>query len=202
MLAELRWPGRDSLEEGMDVRTLEMDPASMGALELMARPDVMAELSDWRGGQALGLRTQDMISSSSALALITVPKADPSWYVRGGAAIERFWLSAELEGLSAQPVSPLFLYAQTEVDLLGLGGERHLDEMYELSKRFHEAWDLEEGETMAMVLRVIHAPPPSVQSIRRPLGQVLSRTPEPVVTNGSRANGASSSNGASISYKM
>jgi hypothetical protein len=202
MLSELRWPGRDDLEEGMDVRTLEMDPAGMGALELLARPDVMAELSDWRGGQALGLRTQAMISSSSALALITVPKADPSWFVRGGAAIERFWLSAELEGLSAQPVSPLFLYARTEVDLLNLGGERHLDEMYELSKSFREAWDLEEGETMAMVLRVIHAPPPSVHSIRRPLGQVLSRAPEPVSTNGASVNGVGSSNGASVSYKM
>jgi uncharacterized membrane protein YgcG len=196
MLSELRWPGRDTLEEGMDVRTLEMDPASMGALELLARPDVMAQLSDWRGGQALGLRTQAMVSSSSALALITVPKADPSWYVRGGAAIERFWLSAESEGLAVQPVSPLFLYATTEVDLLGLGGERHLDEMYALSKRFHEAWDLEEGETMAMVLRVLHAPPPSVHSIRRPLEHVLTRTREVVTSNGSPANG-SSFNGSS-----
>ena len=66
MLAELRWPGRDELEDGMDVRTLEMDPASLGALELLPRPDVMAHLADWRGGQALGLRTQAMVSSSSA----------------------------------------------------------------------------------------------------------------------------------------
>jgi hypothetical protein len=147
----------------------------MGALELMARPDVMAELSDWRGGQALGT------SNPGDDLLQFGPRPDhraqgrPQLVRARGAAIERFWLSAELEGLSAQPVSPLFLYARTEVDLLNLGGERHLDEMYELSKRFHEAWDLEEGETMAMVLRVIHAPPPSVHSIRRPLGQVLSR---------------------------
>jgi molybdopterin/thiamine biosynthesis adenylyltransferase len=193
MLSELRWPGRDSLEEGMDVRTLDMDPASMGALELLARPDVMAQLSDWRGGQALGLRTQAMVSSSSALALITVPKADPSWYVRGGAAIERFWLSAESEGLSAQPVSPLFLYAKNEQDLLNLGGERHLDEMYALSKRFHEAWDLGEGETMAMVLRVVHAAPPSVHSIRRPLSHVLSRNLDMVSSNGASANGSPNS---------
>ncbi|MGH3733372.1 MAG: Rv1355c family protein, partial [Acidimicrobiales bacterium] len=133
MLSELRWPGRDPLEEGMDVRTLEMDPAGMSALELLARPDVVAQLSDWRGGRSLGLRTQAMVSSSSALALITVPKADPSWYVRSGAAIERFWLSAESEGLGTQPVSPLFLYATTEADLFGLGGERYLDEMYALS---------------------------------------------------------------------
>ncbi len=183
MLAELRWPGRDSLEEGMDVRTLEMDPGSLGALELLGRPDVMEHLSEWRAGQNLGLRTQVMISSSSGLAVITVPKSDPTWYVRGGAAIERFWLSAELQGLAVQPVSPLFLYATNEEDLISLGGERHLDEMYRLSRRFSEAWDLEDGETMAMVMRVFHAAPPTVHSIRRPLNHVLSRTPDPTPLN-------------------
>ena len=152
-----------------------MDPGSLGALELIKRRDVMDHLSEWRGGQTLGLRTQVMVSSSSALAVITVPRADPSWYVRGGSAIERFWLSAELHGLAIQPVSPLFLYATDESDLVKLGGERHLDEMFQLSKRFNEAWNLADGETMTMVMRVIHAPPPSVHSIRRPLSHVLIR---------------------------
>ncbi|MGH3732165.1 MAG: hypothetical protein ACRDVC_02110, partial [Acidimicrobiales bacterium] len=102
-------------------------------------------------------------------------------------------LSAESEGLGTQPVSPLFLYATTEADLFGLGGERYLDEMYALSQRFREAWDLEEGETMAMVLRVIHAPPPTVHSIRRPLDQVLSRRLDAVPTNGSSPNGSGGS---------
>ena len=178
MLAELRWPGRDALDEGMDVRTLEMDPATLSTMGLLTRPDVMAELSDWRGGQALGLRTQMLVTSSSALALITVPKADPRWYVRGGAAIERFWLSVESEGLAAQPVSPLFLYATSKEDLLSLGGERYFDEMYDLMQNFRGAWNLEDGETTAMLLRVFHAPPPSVRSIRRSLSQVLHRTPD------------------------
>jgi nitroreductase len=201
MLSELRWPGRDSLDEGMDVRTLEMDPASMGALGLLARPDVMAKLSEWRGGQALGLRTQMAITSSSALALITVPKADPRWYVRGGAAIERFWLNIESEGLAAQPVSPLFLFATSKDDLLALGGERHLDEMYGLQKRFCEAWDLAPGETMAMVMRVFYAPAPSVHSIRRPLEDVLIRRVEETANPESHehshsTNGASAFNGS------
>jgi molybdopterin/thiamine biosynthesis adenylyltransferase len=183
MLSELRWPGRDSLEEGMDVRTLEMDPGSLGALELLGRADVMEHLVDWRGGETLGLRTRAMVSSSSGLAIITVPRADPTWYVRGGAAIERFWLSAEMHGLAIQPVSPLFLYATDEKDLVGLGGERHLDEMYELSQRFNKVWDLEDGETMAMVMRVIHAAPPSVRSVRRPLHEVLVRDFDPMVAD-------------------
>jgi hypothetical protein len=183
MLDELRWPGRDTLEEGMDVRTLEMDPASLGALQLVGRSDVMEHLVDWRGGAALGLRTRAMVSSSSGIAVITIPRADPTWYVRGGAAIERFWLSAEQRGLAVQPVSPLFLYATDEKDLLNLGGERHLDELYQLSQRFNKAWDLDDGETVAMVMRVIHAAPPSVRSVRRPLSHVLIRDMEPIALN-------------------
>jgi molybdopterin/thiamine biosynthesis adenylyltransferase/nitroreductase len=175
MLAELRWPGRDSIEEGMDVRTLEMDPSGFAALELLGRADVMEHLSDWRSGKALGARTRVMVGSSSALALITVPRADPTWYVRGGSAVERFWLTAEVQGLAVQPVSPVFLYATGEEDLLNLGGERYLDEMFRLSERFAGLWDLNEGETMVMVMRVLHAAPPSVRSARLPLAHVLSR---------------------------
>jgi hypothetical protein len=175
MMGELRWPGRDPLEEGMDVRTLEMDPGSLAAAELLARADVMGHLADWRGGQALGMRTRAAVQSSSGLAIITVPRADPTWYVRGGSAMERFWLVAERLGLAVQPVIPLFLYATDENDLIQLGGERHLDELFRLRERFATFWDLNEGETMVMVMRVFHAPPPSVRSLRLPLAHVLSR---------------------------
>ena len=159
----------------MDVRTLEMDPSGFAALELLGRADVMEHLAEWRAGKALGMRTKVMVGSSSALALITVPRADPTWYVRGGAAVERFWLSCEFHGLAVQPVSPIFLFAKGEEDLLNLGGERYLDEMFHLSEKFNGLWDLNEGETMVMVMRVIHAAPPSVRSARLPLAHVLSR---------------------------
>ncbi len=175
MNSELRWPGRDALEEGLDVRTLEMDPFGYAAMELLGRPDVMTHLADWRGGQALGLRTRAAVSLSSAVVTVTVPRPEPKWYVRGGAALERFWLSAEQYGLAVQPASPVFLYAVDEQDMLKLGGERYLEEMVRLSQRFNELWGLDDGESMIMVLRVHHAPPPSVHSIRLPLSRVLSR---------------------------
>jgi molybdopterin/thiamine biosynthesis adenylyltransferase/nitroreductase len=175
MMGELRWPGRDSLEEGLDVRTLEMDPGSLAAAELLARSDVMGHLADWRGGRALGMRTRAAVMSSSGLAVITIPRADPTWYMRGGSAMERFWLVAEHLGLAVQPVAPLFLYATTENDLIVLGGERHRDELFRLSEQFNGIWDFDEGETMVMVMRVFHAPPPSTRSLRLPLAHVLSR---------------------------
>jgi hypothetical protein len=175
MVGELRFPGRDSLLEGLDVRSLELSPPEIAALELLRRPDVMAHLADWRAGQALGARTRAVVGSSSALVVVTVPRMDPAWYVRGGAAVERLWLTAELHGLAVQPVSPVFLYAIDDKDFLRLGGERHVEEVFGLSERFHQFWDLDDGEQATLVLRLSHAPAPSVRSARLPLRELLSR---------------------------
>ncbi len=175
MVGELRFPGRDSLDEGLDVRTLELSPSELAALELLRRADVMEHLADWRAGQGLGARTRATVSSSSALAVVTVPRSDPAWYVRGGAAVERMWLTAEQHGLAVQPVSPVFLYAVDEKDFLRLGGERHVDTLFDLSQRFNELWDLDDGEHVALLLRLSHAPRPSTRSARLPLSELLSR---------------------------
>lgn len=175
MMSEVRWPGRDGLEEGLDVRTLEMDPASLGFMEVLGRSDVMGHLRDWRAGHALGLRTRASILSSSALAVVTVPRAEPQWYVRAGAAMERLWLVSESLGLAMQPASPLYLFAVDEEDFISLGGERRLQEMTEHAERFRDTWSMADTEALAMVLRVFHASAPTVHSIRRPLDAVLRR---------------------------
>jgi molybdopterin/thiamine biosynthesis adenylyltransferase len=175
MLSEVKWPGQDDLHTGLDVRSLEMDATGLAALELLARGDVMGHLTDWRAGAILAARTEMAVATSSALALITVPRSDPTWYVRGGGALERFWLTAEMLGLGVQPAAPLYVYAVDEIDLLELGGERNLDELDRQARAFAAFWDLEAGESMIMALRVLHAPRPSVHSIRRPLSEVLTR---------------------------
>jgi len=175
MVGELRWPGPDSLEEGLDVRTLELSPPELAALELLRRPDVMGHLAEWRTGQALGARTRMAVGSSSAVAIVTVPKADAASYMRGGAAVERVWLTAERHGLAVQPVSPVFLYAVDDQDFLELGGQRHMDALYGLSERFRNLWDLDEEERVALVLRISHAQSPSFRSARFPLSHLVSR---------------------------
>ena len=175
MIGELRWPGRDELEQGLDVRTLEMGPAEFAAVELLGRSDVMDHLGEWRAGQALGARTRAAVRTSSALAAITIPRADPTFYVRGGAAVERFWVSTQRLSLAVQPVSPLFVYASGEEELRQLGGERHLDELFAMSERFRTLLRLDDGESVALLVRVFDAPPPTVRSIRLPLEDVLTR---------------------------
>ena len=190
MMGELRWPGRDSLEEGLDVRTLEMGPAEFAAIELLGRPDVMGHLEEWRAGDALGARTRAAVRASSALAAITIPRADPTWYVRGGEAVERFWLATERLGLAVQPVSPLFVFAKGEEDLVQLAGERHLDEIFKLSERFDGLLELDDGEAVALLLRVFDAPRPSSRSIRLPLERVLGSSSSRSETTAPRHEGS------------
>ena len=187
MVSELRWPGLDSLEEGLDVRTLEMDAMSTALLEVLSRREVLDHVARWRGGRNLGLRTQAIIASSSAVAAVIVPRPDPAWFVRGGGALERFWLETDVAGLAVQPVSPVFLFAQDEEELLALAGERHVEEMANLHWQFRRFWELEETEALAMVVRVSHAPRPSVRSVRIPLAELLSRGEPPAAGPSTRA---------------
>lgn len=176
MMKELRIPGRDPLTTGLDVRTLEMDASTLGMMSLLGRDDVMEHLREWRGGKILGVRTRISVASSSSLAVFTIPRSDPKWYVRAGEAIERVWLLAEKSGLSVQPVSPLYLFANDEADMVALGGERRLEELLEHSENFRSLWHIGPYEAMAMVLRIFHSGPPTVHSIRLPLDEQLSRT--------------------------
>ncbi len=172
MIGELRWPG-DDLATGIDVRTLELEAAEAAALEVARRPDVMRLLEQWDAGQALGDNARRAVHASSAVAVVTVPEASPACYVRGGAAVERVWVTAQAAGLSVQPVSPVHVFAVDDADFAMLGGERWAAELQAQSARFRELVDLAPTEAVALVLRLDHAPPPLVRSQRLPLDQVL-----------------------------
>ena len=120
MMSELRWPGRDRLDTGIDVRTVSSDALDLIKLRVAERSEVMTQLAKWNGGSALGDATQDRVLASSAVAVITVAGDTPADYLEGGAAMERVWIAAENAGLAVQPVSPVFLYARSPADLQGL----------------------------------------------------------------------------------
>ena len=152
-----------------------MDPGSLGVLELLGRTDVMSNLEEWRAGRALGLRTQAAVNASSGLMMVTVPRVEPKWYVRAGAAMERLWLLGESLGIAMQPVIPLYMFADSDEEFGELGGERRLNELREQSELFREVWNVGDSEVPSMVFRFFDAAPPSVHSIRMSLDQSLSR---------------------------
>jgi len=172
MMAELKWPGHDSLDTGIDVRTLGLDSVDLAKLRVARREDVMAQLAEWGAGQALGDETRERVRTCSALAVVTIGSDTPGDYVRGGAAAERVWISATRSNLGVQPVSPVFLYARNDTDRRGMS-DRYSVELARLQQRFEAILGLLPAEVPALVLRLSHHAGSAVRSARLPLAQVL-----------------------------
>lgn len=172
MMSELRWPPDDPLDLGLDVRTLDLDRTDLAKLQVARRPDVMACLAEWGGGEALGETTREHVGAASGIVLITVEGAEPADYVRGGMALQRCWLLADRLGIGLQPVSPVFLYALDDQDLSSLVPSSFLLPLADLRDRFRAQMGLEPAETMILSLRATHAPRPSLRSHRLPLEAV------------------------------
>ncbi|WP_280355653.1 Rv1355c family protein [Nocardia otitidiscaviarum] len=173
MFAELRWPG-DDLRTGMDLRTLDLAPDELAELDIARRPDVMAQLRTWSGGDALGDGTRDRVRSSSAVAVVTFPTPPMSRpeelmaYARAGEAVQRVWIEAERHGLAVQPISPVFLYARRPEELHRVSPE-FADTLTSLQGRFLKVLGVPGHETMAMVLRLGYAAGVTVRSRRLPV---------------------------------
>jgi len=179
MLSELSWPGRDSLDTGIDVRTLELSPTEMGVLGIVQRGDVMSYLADWGAGQALGMNALASVQASSAVAVVGLRGSTARSFVEGGMAVERVWLAAEKEGLGVSPLSPLFLYAREPASYDQLVGPRHAAHLRELQVRFLDLIGAEPDESLLLVLRLSEVPPPSYRSRRLPLEEMAKGLPSP-----------------------
>ncbi|OBH46159.1 Rv1355c family protein [Mycobacterium mantenii] len=172
MVSELRFPADPAPETGIDVRCLELDAGEFAALELVRRPDVMAELARWDAGGVLGDVTRQRVTASAALAVIVVAGSALTDYARGGAALEAFWIAAERNGFGVHPVSPVFLYAHDDDDFQTLS-PAYAGELKGLQKAFRACAGLGDGEREILVLRLVSGPPPSVPARRRPLSASL-----------------------------
>jgi hypothetical protein len=167
MVSELRWPGDADPDTGIEVRSLELDAGELALLEILRRPDVMAHLAQWDAGSALGEDTRDRILASSALAVVSVSGQDLRDYAKGGAAVELVWIIAQQQGLSVQPVSPVFLYAHSRADFDKLS-PRFADQLTQLQSDFRGLAGIPSEDSIVLVLRLTVGPPASVPSRRSP----------------------------------
>lgn len=166
MFSELRWPDDASLDTGIDVRSLELDPGDLVKLDILRRPEVMAHLARWDAGAALGEDTHNRVRASAAVGVVVVAGRTLTDYARGGSAVEAVWIGAQECGLAVQPVSPVFLYAHDQDDLHGLS-PAFTEALAHLQLAFRDLVGTESDHSEVLVLRFCQAPPPSVRSRRR-----------------------------------
>jgi hypothetical protein len=173
MFAELRLPGDPAPDSGIDVRSLELDPADVVMLDILRRSEVMANLAAWDAGTALGDDTYDRVTASAAVGVISVSGHSLTDYARGGSAAESVWITAQQHGLAVQPVSPPFLYAHGDEDLRELS-PAFAGDLGDLQYNFRKLANTGASESQVLVLRFSRAPRPSVGSRRRGLHRVSS----------------------------
>ena len=165
MISELRWPGDDDMDFGIDVRSLALDAGDLAVLPLLRRADVVAALDDWDAGTVLGDDTRDRMCSSSGVATVLVSGTALGDFARGGAALVAVWMAAQACGLAVQPMSPPFLYAHTAAELDDLSS-KYGDELRRLQGTFNALTSKGSNESMVLTLRISEAPPASVPSRR------------------------------------
>jgi molybdopterin/thiamine biosynthesis adenylyltransferase len=170
MVSELRWPGDDNSDTGIDVNSLELAASELAVLDILRRADVMKQLAQWKGGSALGEDTRRRLSMSSAIAVISVTEGALADYARGGAAVEAVWIAAQRRGLAVQPYSPVFLYARNANDLAELSAP-FAEELGDLQREFRKLAGIPADAVPALVLRLTVSEPASVRS-RRSLDRV------------------------------
>ena len=166
LISELRWPGDDRPDSGIDVRSLELDPGDLAVLEIIKRPDVMAQLAKWNTGNALGDDVRKRVQSASALAVLTVTGHELTDYARGGSAIEAVWVRAQLSGLAVQPISPVFLHAVYESEFNELSPS-FATALSQLQSEFRSLAGTAPNEAQLLVFKLAHASAPSQLSQRR-----------------------------------
>jgi hypothetical protein len=174
MISELRWSGDPLPDTGIDIRSLEMTHGDLAAVDILRRPDVMANLARWNAGSALGEDTRRRIAGSSAMAVISVSGGDSLIdYVRGGCAVEAVWITAQQQGLTVSPVSPIFLYAHGRHDLDQVSIP-FASELRVLQHEFERLAGIATGEVPVLILRIAVSEPASVRS-RRDLDRIYLR---------------------------
>jgi molybdopterin/thiamine biosynthesis adenylyltransferase len=173
MLAELRWPGDPSPDTGIDIRSLEMAPGDLAVVDILRRPDVMANLARWNAGSALGEDTRRRVAASSAMAVISVIGDSLTDYARGGCAVEAAWITAQQQGLAVAPISPIFLYTRGPGDLAEVS-TAFGDELKALQDEFERLAGIATGDVPVLMLRLAVSEPASVRS-RRDLDHIYLR---------------------------
>jgi len=166
LVGELRWPGAEFPDTGIDVRSLELDEGDLAVLEIVKRPDVMAQLASWDAGEALGDDVRKRVRSSSAIAVLTVTGDELADFARGGFAVEAVWILAQRAGLAVQPISPVFLHAVHPGELDELSPAFAAD-LRRLQSEFRAVAGTRSDEAQVLVMRFAHAGAPSQISRRR-----------------------------------
>lgn len=173
---EIRWT-KDTdgpVTEGLDIKTLELSESDKTGLIVASSPDVIKLLNEWGGGAAFEKLSKKSIASSSAIGLIVLPEYTSLNFIKGGEALQRVWLDANINGLSFQPLTaPLFMIERMK-QTNGEGmTDKMISELKALELKLNQIFPALTEKQGIFMFRLSYADDASIRSFRRPLEEIL-----------------------------
>lgn len=174
LIGELRFTAREarSSRDGIDVASLELDPADLAAMDVLrtgAGMDLLARLDRGRG---LGNASRDAFAGSAGAIVLRAAAVDRPALVDAGRGLMRLWLEATRRRLAVHPWGSPFLFQRLLEDGDSLEGWERTA-LTGAAAAFERVVGLDRDRPVLLILRVSQGDPPSVRSLRRPVDEVL-----------------------------
>jgi hypothetical protein len=177
--SELRWTRSEvvATRDGIDIATLELGPADRLGLELALRDDVATFLREHGLGARLRRASNELITSASAIGMLSVAADERESWLCSGRAMQRVWLEATRMELGFQPIGTILYMLQlcgTDLEDMFTSAEREsLDRLErELRAWFpgcHTGGDIQGNSRVpVMIFRIAQAAYPMTRALRRP----------------------------------
>lgn len=167
-IVPMRWTPAEveTLRDGLDVASLEMDVGARVALGLLKDPAVGRTLREVGGGMRIGDGMARAVAAAPAVGLVVHPEDTPHGWMAAGAIMERIWLRATLLGLAVYPIANMpFLWARyTTIGGLDAGTDAVLEAARPVWLRH---FPVPAGAHEGLFFRLGYAPPPSAIALRR-----------------------------------
>ena len=185
MMGELRFTKKETDEsrDGIDLATLELSGGQRRVIRMMRRFSVARFMGKLGAGKAFIAGAKQMLATSSAFAVVSVPGHGLADYLQGGRAMQRVWLTATSLGVVFQPLAAV-TYLFMRVRFFNSEGfdPATAHTLQSLLDRFDHIFP-EIGRDRGHVLyfRLGYAERASARSLRRPVDAVLHKGPPPAI---------------------
>ena len=166
------------IKEGLDVRTLDLKPKDQVGFRVIKDRKAINLVASWGGGSALESVSHDLVMSSSATVLVTMPGVDAESMIQAGRAVERIWLTATANGVSVQPMLASVLHFARIVQGGGDGIPEDIQrEFLALHAEFVKIFGYSElTEVPLFFMRLCYAEAPKLVAQRLELDDIFSHT--------------------------
>lgn len=173
---EMRWTPQDAetTKDGIDVRTLGLAPAEVGALAIVKDYEIAKALKEIDGGSALIEAAAKTAATTSCMVIITLPRYNRENFFLGGVSLQRLWLQAEKMDLAVHPlISPFYLFPRI---LHGQGAgldAKEISRLERVRQKFLSILPLESDLAEVFICKIAKAEKPTISTYRLPLTETL-----------------------------